>query len=170
MGVVSLEMAVKDFKTVVEFYVLDIPVSFNLLLGRPWLHRPDVMVVPSTLHQKIILGLGSRILIIYGDSGIHPHIEDNAPLREIMHGEEDVALGGFSLVTSGKVYTIQMDEDFSISSAALEMMRKMKYMPGMGLGRNQQGIAEFPSFPENSHRFGLGYVPKKSDPKKRWRN
>lgn len=67
-----------------------------------------------------------------------------------------------------KICTIQADDGFLVSSAALEMMRKMNYMPGLGLGRNQQGIAEFPSFLENSHHFGLGYVPKKSG--KRWRN
>lgn len=63
-----------------------------------------------------------------------------------------------------------MEDEFLVSSAALEMMRRMNYMLGMGLGRNQQGIAEFPSFPKNNHHFGLEYVPKKSDPKKRWRN
>ncbi|RVW63887.1 hypothetical protein CK203_055698 [Vitis vinifera] len=31
--------------------VLRIPVSFNLLLGRPWIHQPGA--IPSSLHQKV---------------------------------------------------------------------------------------------------------------------
>lgn len=34
----------------VKFHVLDIKASYNLLLGRPWLH--ELKVIPSTLHQK----------------------------------------------------------------------------------------------------------------------
>lgn len=84
----------------VVFCVLEIPSSFNLLLGRPWLHRADVMGVPSTLHQKLILGLDAGTLIIHGGSEIRPHTEDNAPLLEIMHGQEDVDMGGFVVVSS----------------------------------------------------------------------
>lgn len=158
-----------QFKTTVEFCVLEIPTSFNLLLERPWLHRSDVMGVTSTLHQKLILGLDSGILIIHGDFGICPHSEDNSPLLEIMHGEEDIAMGGFAVVTE-IVCTIRADDGFLVSSEALEIMQRMNYKPGMGLGRDQQGVSEFPQFFGSNERFGLGYVPKKSDPLKRWRN
>lgn len=50
IGTVNLELVTGQFKTAVEFYILEIPTSFNLLLGRPWLHCLDVMGVPSTLH------------------------------------------------------------------------------------------------------------------------
>ena len=152
-----MEIMIEDFETNVEFHVLDIPSSFNLLLGRPWLHRSDIMAVPSSLHQKVQLGLATGTLTIYGDSGIRPHVPDNAPLLEIAHGEEDITLGGFSFDTSDSVFTVKMDEDFSISSTALDMMLKMEYLPGLGLGSNNQGVAEFPKFLTNNHRFGLGY-------------
>ncbi|KAH7845597.1 hypothetical protein Vadar_003927 [Vaccinium darrowii] len=157
VGTIQMEVMIEDFKTSVEFHVLDIPSSFNLLLGRPWLHRSDIMAVPSSLHQKVQLGLATGTLTIYGDSGIRPHVPDNAPLLEIAHGEEDITLGGFSFDTSNGVLTIKMDEDFSVRSTALDMMLKMEYLPGLGLGRNNQGVAEFPKFMTNNHRFGLGY-------------
>lgn len=94
LGTINLELATGKFKTTVEFCVLEIPASFNLLLGRPWLHRSDVMGVPSTLHQKLILGLDSGTLIIHGDSGIRHHSEDNSPMLEIMHREEASPWGG----------------------------------------------------------------------------
>ncbi|KAH7838310.1 hypothetical protein Vadar_024854 [Vaccinium darrowii] len=157
IGTIQTGIAIGDFETNVEFHVLDIPSSFNLLLGRPWLHRSDIMAVPSSLHQKVQLGLATGTLTIYGDSGIRPHVPDNAPLLEIIHGEEDITLGGFSFDTSDGVLTIKMDEDFSIRSTALDMMLKMEYLPGLGLGRNNQGVAEFPKFLANNHRSGLGY-------------
>lgn len=135
-GTVMIEVMVENYKMAVEFHVLDIPSSFNLLLGRPWLHHPDIMAVPSTLHQKVQLGLASGTLTIHGDSGIRSHCEDNAPLLEIEHGEEDIMLGGFSFDTAGTILTIKVDEDFYITSTIIEMMRKMSYLPGMGLGRN----------------------------------
>lgn len=78
-------------------------------------------------------------------------------------------MGGFAVII-GRVCTIRADDNFLVSSAALEMMRRMNYMPGMGLGRDQQGVFKFPNFLGSSERFGLGYVPRRSDPKKRWRN
>jgi len=31
------------------YYVIDVDTSYNMLLGRPWIHRN--IVIPSTLHQ-----------------------------------------------------------------------------------------------------------------------
>jgi len=47
-----------------KFQVLDIPASFNLLLGRPWIHA--IEAVPSTLHQKV--KQGNHVISILGDS------------------------------------------------------------------------------------------------------
>lgn len=52
-----------------------------------------------------------------------------------------------------------MNNDFVVNSTVLEMMRRMAYLPGTGLGRSQQGVAELPNFPIHKGRFGLGYKP-----------
>ena len=44
-----LTIGIVDFN--VNFQVLDINASYNLLLGRPWVHRDEA--VPSTLHEMI---------------------------------------------------------------------------------------------------------------------
>lgn len=129
-----IKVMVESYEMGVEFHVLDIPSSFNLLLGRPWLHHPDIMAVPSTLHQKVQLGLASGTLTIHGDSGIRPHCEDNAPLLEIEHRQEGIMLGGFSFDIVGTVLTMKMDEDFYISSTAIKMMRKMFIPSWNGFG------------------------------------
>jgi len=48
------------------------------------------------------------------------------------------------------------------SGAALMVARVMLrhgYEPGMGLGRNDDGVASLVEFMENRGRFGLGYKP-----------
>ncbi|KAI8530381.1 hypothetical protein RHMOL_Rhmol11G0053800 [Rhododendron molle] len=117
------------------------------------------MAVPSTLHQKIRLGLETRMLTIHGDSGIRAPVEDNAPLLEIQHGEEDIALGGFSLDTSKFVYSVSIDDDFVISNVAIQIMKKMSNMPGIGLGKNLQGPAKFEAQGTLMRTIGLGYSP-----------
>ena len=43
------------------------------------------------------------------------------------------------------------------------MLRKMNYFIGLGLGKRQQRIPEFPHFPSTEHHFGLGYEPTDKD-------
>lgn len=46
----------------VEFHVIDIPTSFNLFLGWPWLHA--LQVVPSTLHQNVKMVIEGEVITI----------------------------------------------------------------------------------------------------------
>src|SRR3954465_15310767 len=46
MGKIKLRYQIEDLKTEVTVYVIDVDTSYNLLLGRSWIH-----IVPSTLHQ-----------------------------------------------------------------------------------------------------------------------
>ncbi|KAI8555210.1 hypothetical protein RHMOL_Rhmol05G0157200 [Rhododendron molle] len=66
-GMQMLKLNAQGFEMDVEFHVINIRANFDLLLGRPWLHRADLMPVPSTLHQKVMLGLTSETLTICGD-------------------------------------------------------------------------------------------------------
>src|SRR5436190_16498406 len=49
MGKIKLRCQIGDLKTEVTVYVKDAGTSYNLLLGRLWIHRNHI--VPSTLHQ-----------------------------------------------------------------------------------------------------------------------
>ena len=64
MGKIKLKCQIGDLKSEVTCYVIDADTLYNLLLGRPWIHRNSI--VPSTLHQvmKYIDGSGKvRTLI-----------------------------------------------------------------------------------------------------------
>ena len=49
MGKIRLGCQIGDLKSEMTCYVIDTDTSYNLLLGRPWIHRNAI--VPSTLHQ-----------------------------------------------------------------------------------------------------------------------
>ncbi|KAI8530120.1 hypothetical protein RHMOL_Rhmol11G0030800 [Rhododendron molle] len=105
----------------------------------------------------------------HGSIGIRPLKEDGTPVLKILHGEEDIDLGGFSFDTSGSVLAINVDGNFIISSVAMDIMRRMSFFPGLGLGIRQLGVPEFPTFPSCEGRFGLGYVASTKDAKIRKR-
>ncbi|XP_070002236.1 uncharacterized protein [Nicotiana sylvestris] len=48
VGDIILELTIGPVEFTMEFQVLDVAVSYNLLLGRPWIHAAKA--VPSTLH------------------------------------------------------------------------------------------------------------------------
>jgi len=51
MGKIKLRCQIGDLKSEETCYVIDADTSYNMLLGRPWIHRNAI--VPSTLHQVI---------------------------------------------------------------------------------------------------------------------
>lgn len=138
---------------------MEIPATFNLLLGRPWLH--SLGAVPSTLHQKIKVVYKGELLTIYGDTSIHPHPEtkDGMPALEVAPHTEDTFLTGFRVEEAAVVQALMAERDMYMSIPAIKMMSKQNYFPGLGLGKDSQGVAEMVEFPHNAYDFGLGYVP-----------
>ncbi|KAL6321646.1 hypothetical protein AAG906_025478 [Vitis piasezkii] len=112
--------------------VLRIPTSFNLLLGRPWIHRKVKFI-----HE------GCVVINAVGD----------------IHSDDDLLLTGF---TFDEVQTLELEDfcrDFVAmsfdqhgSTVVLDMMRGMSYLPGMGLGRRQHGPSEFITIPNHDER------------------
>jgi len=49
MGKIKLRCQIGDLKSEVTCYVIDADTSYNLLLGRPWIHHN--FTIPSTLYQ-----------------------------------------------------------------------------------------------------------------------
>ena len=51
IGSIQLVLKVEPIVTLTRFHVIDSPVSYHALLGRPWLHKHKL--VPSTFHQCV---------------------------------------------------------------------------------------------------------------------
>jgi len=115
---------------------MDITPNYNILLGRAWLH--PIGATLSTLHQKmkilwksgiaIVLGDGEILVLVYG-------LEDGGNKLQ-MSGFEFVNMANYGL--KDEKYT--MDLLLYWSHGVIAMMKKMGYMPGLGLGKEGCGI------------------------------
>ena len=65
VGEVDLEVGIGPQIFIIPFQVLDIPRTFNLLLGRPWIHSAGA--IPSSLHQKVKFVANGQIVTILGE-------------------------------------------------------------------------------------------------------
>ena len=127
------------------FQVLRIQSSFNLLLGRPWIHEAGA--IPSSLHQKVKFIHEGRIITIQSDKYVVTYFE---PVLQISHSEDDLHLTRF-VFNEVQVFSLEdenkdmvpMSFDQHNSTLVLSMMKSMSYMLGLGLGRRQQGLREF---------------------------
>ena len=147
------------------FQVLEVRPSFNLLLGRPFIHAWNVL--PSSLHQKLRYRHEKDIITI--DVVPDPFPLDELIL-EIKHSDSDPLLSGFHFK---QVHTVELSNPMrdylplalnSHSNLVIsEILWDMRFMPSLGLGRHQQGVLRFVEDIEPNPIFGLGHVPKEED-------
>ena len=49
IGIIRLDLRIDEMRSSASFHIIDAKTTYNMLLGRPWIH--DNRVIPSTLHQ-----------------------------------------------------------------------------------------------------------------------
>ena len=101
MGTLEIELLRSPITFVTLFQVLKIPTSFNLLLGRPWIHK--VGVIPSSLYQKVKFICDGQVITVrsIGDMFIYTEL-----VLQISHSDDDLLLSGF---TFDEVQTLEME-------------------------------------------------------------
>ena len=62
MGTLEIELLISPTTFITVFQVLRIPTSFNLLLGRPWIHRAGA--IPYSLHQKVKFIHDGQVVVV----------------------------------------------------------------------------------------------------------
>ena len=107
---------------VVEFTVLDIPVTYALLLGRPWYHT--LGGVPLTVHQKVKFLLDGEVITI--DASM------SKTVSAVRDDQKQVAAPPSFQVA---IISAGVEKNPRVSS----MIKKMNYQPGQGLGKDEQG-------------------------------
>ena len=135
--VIDLQIDPATFSTL--FQVLRIPTSFNLLLGRPWIHR--ARTISYSLHQKVKFIHDGQVIMVQSTRDMFTSFE---PVLQISHSENDLFLIRF---TFDEIKTLKIEDfckdfvamsfDQHRSTVVLNMMRGMSFLPGMGLGRRQ---------------------------------
>src|SRR4051812_13517907 len=86
MGKFKLRCQIGDLKTEVTVYVIDVDTPYNLLLGRPCIHRNHI--VPSTLHQvmKYVDAQGQVHTLVaeqHTFKGVKTHFTDSLLYQEV---------------------------------------------------------------------------------------
>ena len=108
-----------------------------------------------------------QVIIISSTGGAHLTSE---PVLEISHRGDDFFMTGFSFdeiqtAEPGDFVrdSVPMSFDQHNSTVVFDMMRRMSYMPGLGLGRRQHGRSEFITVVDHYPPFGLGFIPLEAD-------
>ena len=138
IGTLILELMIGPVVFQVMFQILRILISFNLLLGCPWIHSVGA-TIPYSLHLKMKFIHNGRVITISSTGEAHLTYK---PVLEISHGGDDLLMTGFPF---DKVQTVEprdfvrdlvpMSFDQHNSLVVLDMMRSILYMLGMDLGR-----------------------------------
>ncbi|KAL6319866.1 hypothetical protein AAG906_036936 [Vitis piasezkii] len=95
--VIALGFSPSDFRpsTVGQIFytlsVLRIQTSFNLLLGRPWIH--EASAIPYSFHQKVKFIHEECIIMIQFDRDV---VTSSEPMLQISHSDDDLHLIGFT--------------------------------------------------------------------------
>ena len=158
LGVATLDLWFGGKEMAVEFQVIDIPVTFTALLGRPWLHKMGA--VASTLHQCVKFVQDGTLTIMYGDSvTVEGTDDDTLPVMEIKLDDPNLMLSGFRIEQpKAQICTIDLTVSSDNIPPAMRMMRHMSYIPGLGLGKKLQGLHKIIEVETRRNRDGLGYV------------
>ena len=129
-------------------------------MGRPWIHEAGA--IPSSLHQKVKFIHEECIITIQSDKDVVTSFD---PVLQISHSEDDLHLTGFDF---DEVHVVSLkDDDRDMvpmsfdqhnNTLVLNMMKGMSYMPGLGLGRRQQGLHKFVFTIDHDIPYGLGYT------------
>ncbi|GFY82743.1 hypothetical protein Acr_02g0009830 [Actinidia rufa] len=136
------------------------PLSICCWQGQ-WLH--PLGVVLSTVYQKIKVIRNDAILTTFRDSLIQTSINPDTHVLEVQRGEEEIDLSGFQYEETVAVQNLLAEIYYYLNPQEVSMMKMMGYLPGMGLGKDLQGISEPINFVDNCHCFGIGYEPTEED-------
>jgi hypothetical protein len=68
-GIISKELTVGSKTVPTTFFVVDVKVKYNVLLGQDWIHANDC--VPSTLHQCVVHWIGDEVEVIGADNSVY---------------------------------------------------------------------------------------------------
>lgn len=161
LGEVELVVTIGPADFNVTFQVLDIPTTYNMLLGRPWIHIAGA--VPSTLHQKIKFVHKDSMVTIEAEED---HAIYKSPTQQVHGILDSLGYRESQVINASYVGEGTCPPKPMIPKASIMMAKQLKmhgYKHGKGLGRELQGITKPVLSEGNSFHFGLGFKPSRQD-------
>ena len=147
---IVLELTIGLVEFTMEFQVLDVAVSYNLLLGRPWIHAAKA--VPSTLHQMVKFEWDRQEIVVYGEGNASAVSDAIVPFIETDDDKGPWVYQVFDTVLVDKVpegESIPLPKIAAATVMVASEMLKNGFVPGKGLGADLQGIVQPVLCPKN---------------------
>ncbi|XP_075110577.1 uncharacterized protein LOC142181560 [Nicotiana tabacum] len=133
IGEIDLALQIGPVEFVIEFQVLDISATYNLLLGRSWIHMAGA--VPSTLHQNVKFVWNHQEVVIHGEANNLIYLRNSIPIIESVERLDGATFHIEEIVTITRGKEIKLPSVFVI--VASEML-KNGFDLGRGLGASKQ--------------------------------
>ncbi|XP_070037187.1 uncharacterized protein [Nicotiana tomentosiformis] len=167
VGDIMLNLSIGPVEFTMEFQVLDVTASYNLLLGRPWIHAAKA--IPSSLHQMVKFEWDKQEIVVHGDENLSAYNDTIVPFIEVEDDKGPWVYQMFEIVSVRKIPEGECILGPKIPSASVMVaneMLKNGFLPDKGLGSSLQGIVH-PVCPRESFgTFGLGFTLTGKDVKK----
>ncbi|XP_015072578.1 uncharacterized protein LOC107016701 [Solanum pennellii] len=164
IGEIELIPTIGPVDFAVNFQVLDINSCYNLLLGRPWVHRAGA--VPSTLHQMIKFEYDRQEVIVHGEGDLSIYKDSSSHFIKVDNENEALVYQDFEVVVIEHVSegSVISKPNLPIASVmVVNELLKHGFEPGKGLGICLQGRSYPVSLRKSIGSFGLGYQPRVED-------
>ncbi|XP_049358632.1 uncharacterized protein LOC125823282 [Solanum verrucosum] len=161
IGEIELILKIGPVDFSVNFQVLNINASYNLLLGRPLVHRAGA--VPSTLHQMVKFEYDQQEVIVHGEGDLSVYKDSSLPFIKANNENEALVYQAFEVVVVEHILEGNLISKPQLPMASVMMVNEMLkhgFEPGKGLGIFLQGIAYRVTPRKSLGTFGLGYKPR----------
>ncbi|XP_027168835.1 LOW QUALITY PROTEIN: uncharacterized protein LOC113768604 [Coffea eugenioides] len=152
-----IEMGPAQFQIACQ--VMHFPSVYNVLVGRPWIHKSGA--VPSSLHQLLKFIVNDKLITIFAEEDCLV-IADSGSKED---GSRSAIVTPHSTADIVSVSWITKEER-ALSKASVMMAKEMirgGYEFDKGLGRDLQGILKPVKIVEKKDSFGLGFRPTARD-------
>ncbi|XP_070056707.1 uncharacterized protein [Nicotiana tomentosiformis] len=167
VGDIMLELSIGPVEFTMEFQVLNVVVSYNLLLGRPWIHATKA--IPSSLHQMVKFEWDRQEIVVHSDENLSGYNDTIVPFIEVEDDKGPWVYQTFETVSVEKIPEGECIPGPKLPSASVMVaneMLKNGFVTGKGLGSSLQGITHPVCPRENFGTFGLGFTLTGKDMKK----
>ncbi|XP_070029276.1 uncharacterized protein [Nicotiana sylvestris] len=167
VGDIMLELSIGPVEFTMAFQVLDVAVSYNLLLGRTWIHAAKA--VPSSLQQMVKFEWDRQEIVVRGDDDLLACNDTIVLFIEVEDDKGPWVYQTFEIVSIEKILEGECIPHPKLSSASVMVaneMLKNGFMPGKALGSSLQGIVH-PVCPSgNPGTFSLRFMLTENDVKR----
>nr|XP_033512520.1 uncharacterized protein LOC117277220 [Nicotiana tomentosiformis] len=160
VGDIMLKLSIGPVEFTMEFQVLDVAVSYNLLLGRLWIHAAKE--VSSSLHQMIKFEWDRQEIVMHGDEYLSAYNDTTVPFIEAEDDKGPWVYQTFETMSVEKIPEGECTPSSKLPSTSVMVaneMLKNGFVPGKGLGSSLQGIVHLVCPRESFDAFGATKHP-----------